>query len=274
MSDPLHPDLVARLDFQQHPLEISTLQAADDVLKQANALTQRASRTDVTHAAQYYLYAAHYLETQDPPKSIHAYHNAGQQLHWLQQFTQAGQAFFNAGKVAEQAAAAMPAGPNQRDLQHLAVRAYSRANNSFAEAGELDASEAVYLSEQNARLAWSKMQGKHPLAHSPWKATSNFGTNIPPWIAWIGGALAAFSLLYELFFRLDWFTPMGNTTPSAWIPFWSGFYYAINVTSSLALVEYQPVHPICQAVVMLNVIAGYLLLGIGIGMMGRMMRSH
>ena len=48
----------------------------------------------------------------------------------------------------------------------------------------------------------------------------------------------------------------------------------INVTSSLALVEYQPVHPICQAVVMLNVVAGYLLLGIGIGMVGRMMRTH
>ena len=74
------------------------------------------------------------------------------------------------------------------------------------------------------------------------------------------------------FFRLHWFEPMGNTTPSAWIPLWSGFYYAINVTSSLALVEYQPTHPICQAVVILNVIVGYLFLGIGIGMVGRMMQ--
>jgi hypothetical protein len=47
----------------------------------------------------------------------------------------------------------MPAGPDQHDLQHLAVRAYSRANNSFAEAGELDASETEYLNERNARLA-------------------------------------------------------------------------------------------------------------------------
>lgn len=39
--------------------------------------------------------------------------------------------------------------------------------------------------------------------------------------------------------------------------------YAINVTSSLALVEYQPIHPICQAVVICNVIVGYLFLGIG-----------
>jgi hypothetical protein len=166
----------------------------------------------------------------------------------------------------------MPAGPNQRHLQHLAVRAYSRANNSFAEAGELDASETEYLNERNARLVWSKMQGKHSLAFSTWKATSNFGTSIPRWIAWIGGALAVFSLLYELFFRLNWLEPMGDTTPSAWIPLWSGFYYAINVTSSLALVEYQPTHPICQAVVICNVIVGYLFLGIG--MVGRMMQTR
>ncbi|MBS0183554.1 MAG: hypothetical protein JSS39_14250 [Nitrospira sp.] len=168
----------------------------------------------------------------------------------------------------------MPAGLDQCGLQHLAVRAYSRANNSFAEAGELNASETEYLNERHARLVWSKMRGKHPPALSTWKTTSNFGMSIPYWIGWIGGALAAFSLLYELFFRLQWFEPMGNTTPSAWIPLWSGFYYTINVTSSLALVEYQPVHPICQAVVMLNVIAGYLLLGIGIGMVGRIMRTH
>lgn len=227
MSDPSYSDSVARLDSQQRPLEISTIQSADDVLQQAGALTRHDSHADAIQAAHYYLTAAHFHESQDPPRSIHAYHQAGQQLHWLGQFTQAERAFSSAGRVAEQAATAMPAGPDQRHLQHLAVRAYSRANNSFAEAGELDASESEYLNERNARLVWSKMQGKHPLALSIWKVTSNFGTGIPRWIAWIGGTLAAFSLLYELFFRLHWFEPMGNTTPSAWIPLWSGFYFTI-----------------------------------------------
>jgi len=274
MSDPSYSDSVARLDSQQRPLEISTIQSADDILKQADALTRHDSHADVMQAAHYYLAAAHFLENQDPARSVQAYHSAGQHLHLLQQFSQAGRAFSNAGRVAEQAAAAITTGTDQHRLQHLAVRAYSRSNNSFAEAGELDASEAEYLNERNARLVWSKMQGKHPLTLSTSKATSNFGTSVSRWIAWIGGALAAFSLLYELFFHLHWFEPMGTTTPSAWIPLWSGFYYTINVTSSLALVEYQPVHPICQAVVMLNVIAGYLLLGIGMGMVGRVMRTH
>lgn len=274
MNDPLLSNLLAQLDDQQGECEISSVQAANDLLQQADSLTRRDAHADVMQAAQHYLAAARFLEHRDPSKSAQAYHEAGQQLHWLRQFTQAGRAFSHAGRVAEHTAAAVPAGPDQHRLQHLAVRAYSRSNNSFAEAGELDASEAEYVNEQNARRVWSKMQGTHPVALLLWKVTNTIGTNTLRWTACIGGALMGFSLLYELFFRLHWFEPMGNTTPSTWIPLWSGFYYTINVTSSLALVEYQPVHPICQAVVMLNVIAGYLLLGIGIGMVGRMMRAH
>ncbi len=274
MTHPTFSDPIAEQYYHQGEAELETTQSAEAVLRKAAACELADDRSGIMQSAVYYLAAAHFLETRDRTKSAQAYQNAGQQLHRLQQFTQAGRAFSNAGRLAEQAAQATPAGPDQHHLQHLAVRAYSRANHSFAEAGELDASEAEYLNERNARLAWAKMQGKHPLALSAWKATSNFGTSIPRWTAWIAGALAGFSALYEVFFRLHWLEPMSNTTPSEWIPLWSGFYYAINVTSSLALVEYQPVHPVCQAVVMLNVIAGYLFLGIGIGIVGRLVKTH
>jgi hypothetical protein len=269
LSDP-----IAQSDYRLDTHEITTVQSADDLLKKADALVRHDSHADLMQAARYYLAAANFLENLDPARSAQAYHSAGQHLHLLQQFTQAGGAFSNAGRVAEQAATTMTSGPDQHSLQHFAVRAYSRANNSFAEGGELERSETEYVNERNARLAWAKMQGKHPLSLHTLKATSNFATNIPRWTAWIGGVLVAFSLLYELFFRLHWLEPMGNATPSAWISLWSGFYYAINVTSSLALVEYQPVHPVCQAVVMLNVIVGYLFLGIGMGMVGRMMQAR
>jgi len=269
LSDP-----IAQSDYRLDAPEIPTVQMADDVLKKADALVRHDSHSDLTQAACYYLAAAHFLENRDPVRSIQAYQSAGQQLHWLQQFTQAGQAFSNAGRVAEQAATTMTSGPDEHTLQHFAIWAYSRANNSFAEGGELERSETEYVNERNARLAWAKMQGKHPFSLHTLKATSNFATNIPRWAAWVGGVLATFSLLYELFFRFHWLEPMGNATPSAWIPLWSGFYYTINVTSSLALVEYQPVHPICQAVVMLNVIVGYLFLGIGIGIVGRMTQTR
>jgi hypothetical protein len=274
MGKEIFSDPIAEQYYQQGETELETTQSAESVLRKAAAYELRDDRADIMQSAFYYLAAAHFLETRDPAKSAHAYQSAGHQLHRLQQLSQAGRAFSNAGKFAEQAAGSMRSGPDQHRLQHLAVRAYSRANHSFAEAGELDFSEAEYLNERNARMAWATMQGKHPLALLTWKATSNFGTSIPRWTAWITASIALFSLLYEAFFRLQWLEPMGNTNPSAWIPLWSGFYYAINVTSSLALVEYQPTHPICQAVVMLNVIAGYLFLGIAIGIIGRIVKAH
>lgn len=274
MTQPNFSDPIAEQYYQQGKAELKTTQSVDAVLRKAAASELTNDRAGILQSAFYYLAAAHFLEARDHAKSAQAYQSAGQQLHRLQQFSQAGRAFSNAGRLAEQAAQAAVPGLDQHHLQHLAIRAYSRANHSFAEAGDLDASEVEYLNERHARLAWAKMRGNHPLALLTLKTTSNFGTSIPRWTAWIIGTLAGFSILYEIFFRLHWLEPMGNTPPSEWIPVWSGFYYAINVTSSLALVEYQPVHPICQAIVMLNVLVGYLFLGIGIGIIGRMVKAH
>jgi hypothetical protein len=49
-------------------------------------------------------------------------------------------------------------------------------------------------------------------------------------------------------------------------------YYSVNVTAALGLVDYQPTHVVSQGVVVINVLAGYILLGIGIGIIGRMIR--
>jgi hypothetical protein len=274
MSDQLFPDSVAERFYEQGATELESTQSPETVLRKADACSHADERAEIMQSAFYYLAAANFLERRDLAKSAQAYHQTGHQLQRLTHFTQAAKAFSNAGRLAEQAARTALETSDQHHLQHLAVRSYSRANHCFAEAGELDGSEAEYLNERNARVAWGKMQGKHPWAQLAWKATSNFGTSIPRWSAWIAGTIAVFSLLYETFFRLQWLAPMSNTNPSAWIPIWSGFYYAINVTSSLALVEYQPTHPLCQAVVMLNVIAGYLFLGIGIGIIGRMVKLH
>lgn len=274
MSDSTFTDPIAQGYYRQGESEISTTQSADDVLQKADALARHDSRADLMHAACYYLAAAHFLERRDAAKSAHAYQQAGRQLQHLDQFIHAARAFSQAGTWAEQAARADTPGPSQQHLQHAAVRAYSRANHCFAEAGELDESESAYLKERDARVTWAQMQEKHPLALLAWKVTSNYGTSIPRWTAWILGTIGLFSLLYEVFFRVQWLQPMSNTEPTDWIPLWSGLYYAINVTSSLALVEYQPTHPVAQAVVMLNVIAGYLFLGIGIGIVGQLIKNR
>lgn len=274
MTEQTFSDPIAHGYYLQGESEISTTHSADEILQKADAFARQDSHANLMHAACYYLAAAHFLETHDPAKSAHAYHQAGRQLQQLDQFVHAARAFLQAGACAEQAARAEAAGSSQQHLQHAAVRAYSRANHCFAETGELDESESAYLKERDARVAWAKMQGKHPLALLALKTTSKYGISIPRWTAWILGTIGLFSLLYEIFFRIQWLQPINNTNPSAWIPLWSGLYYAINVTSSLALVEYQPTHPIAQAIVMLNVIAGYLFLGIGIGIVGQIIKNR
>jgi hypothetical protein len=48
----------------------------------------------------------------------------------------------------------------------------------------------------------------------------------------------------------------------------------VNITSALGLVDYEPSHAISQGVVIVNVLIGYILLGIGIGIIGRMIKTR
>ena len=272
MSEPTFTDPIAQEYYKQGESELESTQSAEAVLRKAESYGQQDSRAEIMQSAFYFLAAAHFLENRDVVQSSQAYHQAGQQLHRLAQFTQAARAFSNAGRLAERAAQAAAADSAKHDLQHFAVRSYSRANHCFAEVGELEWSEAEYLNERNARVTWAKMQGKHPWAQLAWKATSNYGTSFSRWALWVVSTIGTFSVLYELFYRLHWLEPMQTAAPVAWTPLWSGLYYSINITSALGLVDYQPSHFISQGVVILNVLIGYILLGIGIGIIGRMIK--
>ncbi|TKS58050.1 MAG: hypothetical protein EWM72_03262 [Nitrospira sp.] len=273
MSEQTFPDPIAQQYYQQGEAELETTQSADAVLRKAELCAQKDTRAEIMQSAFYYLAAAHFLERRDLAKSAQASHQAGSQLHRLGQFTQAGRAYSNAGRSGERAAQTA-IGSAKHDLQHFAVRSYSRANHCFAEVGELEWSETEYLNERNARVTWAKMQGKHPWAQLAWKATSNYGTSFARWGIWVLGIIGTFSVLYEICFRLHWLVPMETAAPVAWTPLWSGVYYSVNITSALGLVDYQPSHFISQAVVIINVLVGYLLLGVGIGIIGRMIKTR
>jgi hypothetical protein len=274
MSEESFSDSIGQTYYRQGEAELETAQSADSVLRKAEACGQRDSRADIMQSAFYYLAAAHFLESRDPTKSAQAYHQAGYQLQRLDQFTQAGRAYSNAGRLSERAVRSADTDAAKHDLQHFAVRSYSRANHCFAEAGELEWSEAEYLNERNARVAWAKMQGKHPWAQLAWKATSNYGTSFARWGLWVLGTIGLFSLLYELFFQLNWLQPMEGMNHAAWVPVWSGLYYSVNVTAALGLVDYEPANMFSQGVVIVNVLIGYILLGIGISIIGRMIRTR
>lgn len=274
MAESTFTDQLAQEYYRQGETELERTQSAEAVLRKAEAFGQRDARAEVMQSAFYFLAAAHFLESRDAGESARAYHQAGQQLHRIGQFTQAARAYSSAGRQAERAALMAAATASKHDLQHLAVRSYSRANHCFAEVGELDLSEAEYLNERNARVTWAKMEGKHPWGQLAWKVTSNYGTSFSRWGLWVTGTVALFSLLYELFFQLQWLQPIDSGAVAGWIPFWSAVYYSVNVTAALGLVDYQPTHVLSQVVVVINVLAGYILLGIGIGIIGRMIRSR
>lgn len=274
MAESTFTDPLAQEYYRQGETELERTQSAEAVLRKAEAFGQRDARAEVMQSAFYFLAAAHFLESRDAGESARAYHQAGQQLHRIGQFTQAARAYSSAGRQAERAALMAAATASKHDLQHLAVRSYSRANHCFAEVGELDLSEAEYLNERNARVTWAKMEGKHPWGQLAWKVTSNYGTSFSRWGLWVTGTVAVFSLLYELFFQLQWLQPIDSGAVAAWIPFWSAVYYSVNVTAALGLVDYQPTHILSQGVVVINVLAGYILLGIGIGIIGRMIRNR
>ncbi len=274
MPEPLFPDSVARALYQQGETELRHAQSADAVLRKAELSGQKESRPDIMQSAFYYLAAAHFLESHDPAKSSQAYHQAGYHLRRLDHAAQAGRAYSNAGKLAEQAARIEPTPAARCHMQQFAVGSYSRASRSYGETGNLEWSEAEYLNERNARVTWAKMQGKYPWAQLAWKATSNYGTSFARWSLWVLGTIGAFSVLYEVFFRLQWLQPMEPTAPVPWTPMWSGIYYSVNVTSALGLVDYEPSHVASQIVVIVNVLIGYVLLGIGIGIIGRMIKTR
>lgn len=274
MNEQVFSDPVAQEYYRQGETELEATQSAEAVLRKAEASGQKDARAEIMQSAFYFLAAANFLEPRDMSQAAQAYHQAGQQLHRLGQFTQAGRAYSKAGRLAESAARTATADASQHDLQHFAVRSYSRANHCFAEVGELEWSEAEYLNERNARMAWAKMQGKHPWAQLAWKATSNYGTSFSRWGLWVLGTIGLFSVFYELFYQLRWLQPIESGASAAWIPFWSGVYYSVNVTAALGLVDYQPTHVISQGVVLINVLIGYILLGIGIGIIGRIVRSR
>src|SRR6188474_2696379 len=197
MAEQTFTDPLAQEYYREGEMKLESAQSAEAVLRQAEAFGQKEARAEVMQSAFYFLAAAHFLESRDAKESARAYHQA------------------------ERAARMATAIASQHDLQHLAVRSYSRANHCFAEVGELEWSETEYLNERNARVTWAKMEGKHPWGQLAWKVTSNYGTSFSRWGLWVIGTIAVFSVLYELFFQLQWLQPIGSDTVSAWIPLWS-----------------------------------------------------
>src|SRR6476619_946607 len=93
MAEQTFTDPLAQEYYRQGEMELESAQSAEAVLRQAEAFGQKEARAEVMQSAFYFLAAAHFLESRDAKESARAYHQAGQQLHRIGQFTQAARTY-------------------------------------------------------------------------------------------------------------------------------------------------------------------------------------
>src|SRR5512133_3084414 len=93
MAEQTFTDPLAQEYYRQGEMELESAQSAEPVLRQAEAFGQKETRAAVMQSAFYFLAAAHFLESRDAAGSARAYHQAGQQLQRIDQFTQAARAY-------------------------------------------------------------------------------------------------------------------------------------------------------------------------------------
>src|SRR4026208_925515 len=106
MAEQTFTDPLAQEYYREGEMKLESAQSAEAVLRQAEAFGQKEARAEVMQSAFYFLAAAHFLESRDAKESARAYHQAGQQLHRIGQFTQAARASSSAGHQAQPAAPA------------------------------------------------------------------------------------------------------------------------------------------------------------------------
>src|SRR4026208_2388910 len=115
MAEQTFTDPLAQEYYREGEMKLESAQSAEAVLRQAEAFGQKEARAGVRQAGFYFLAAAHFLESRDAKESARAYHQAGQQLHRIGQFTQAARAYSSAGHQAERASRVATGLPTQPD---------------------------------------------------------------------------------------------------------------------------------------------------------------
>ncbi len=160
----------------------------------------------------------------------------------------------------------------QSKLLELAIRSYARSKICYSEIGESEESETQYIREQDARVFQYKLKKQIPYALILWRESSMYGTDLKRWSKWVLATILFLGIVYQLLHSAGLME--AQRTTSDWTFYWSGVFYALSITSSLGMVDFFPQHWTAQALVIANVIWGYFLLGIGIGIVTRLIKGR
>jgi hypothetical protein len=176
----------------------------------------------------------------------------------------AGHAFREIGQVNRAADAYWRAGITDnrgKPPSDWGIRSLARAKVCFREVGEVEKSDEMHCLEWEARRHWSPRVRKFVL--SLWALTSQYGTAPRRWLVSLLVVFGGSALMYELMHRLLWIH-QGQT----WTPWASAIYYCAVTMTTLGYGEFVPTHWVAQSFVVLNIAFGYLLLAVGITILG------
>lgn len=198
---------------------------------------------------------------QDLERASHLFHFAGHHLRKVESWKNSALAYEKAGD------ASMLAG----DFK-WAIRSYMRAKQSLIDVGDAEDAARLYVKEQDARRQAARPRGSFItyLSLSIWRATSKYGQSWGRWLVSVVVLILAFSLAYEYVHR----TMSIDFGTTQWAPILSGIYVAVQIVTTLGIGDGFAENLAVQTIVVLNVIFGWLLLGIGAGIVARRVKER
>lgn len=180
----------------------------------------------------------------EPVRHDKLFHFAGHAFHEIGQLNRAVDAYWRAGVTSEDGE--YPTG--------LGIRSIARAKICYQEIGEAAKSDEMHRLEWEARRRESRAWLRPFLCL--WALTSRYGAAPLRWLLSTLIIVAGSTILYEFMHRWLWIDQK-----QLWTPWISALYYCVVTMTTLGYGEFVPNHAVAQSFVVLNVLAGYFLLG-------------
>lgn len=182
------------------------------------------------------------------------FHFAGHAFREIGQLNRAADAYLRSGLI----------GVNNSKPSQLVIRSFARAKVLFSEIGENDKSDELHRMEWETRRLLSKGTKKFFLGI--WKITSFYGTSAKRWFMCISIFTIIFSLIYEFLYYHKFLYTVEHIQ---WTPFISSIYFTVVTLSTLGYGDIIPKSSLSQFCVFVNLVVGYMLLGIGLTILGK-----
>ena len=182
------------------------------------------------------------------------FHFAGHVFREIGQLNRAADAYLRSGLI----------GVTNPEPSQLAIRSFARAKMLFSDVGENDKSDELHRMEWETRRLFNKRPKKSFL--TIWKITSLYGTSIKRWFCCIIIFTIFFTLGYELLYHHDF---LHTAKDVQWRKGISSIYFTIVTLSTLGYGDIIPKSALSQFFVLCNIIVGYILLGIGLTILGK-----